>query len=220
MLKTRVIPCLLLKGNGLVKSIKFKDYKYIGDPINAVKIFSEKQVPEIIFLNIDVDKPNLKIIQDIADEAYVPFTYGGGIKSIEDIRNVLNSGAEKVSINRYANKEFVRSAAETFGSQCIIASIDDDNIKQAVKKAIEMEQAGAGEILLTSIEQDGTMQGYNLELIKEVSSAVNIPVIACGGAGTKLDFKKAISAGAHAVGAGSMFVYQGKLKSVLINYDM
>lgn len=242
MLKTRVIPCLLLKNNGLVKTVKFKDPTYVGDPINAVKIFNDKEVDELVFLDItatpDNRRPQMKLISQIASECFMPLGYGGGIRSIDDIREILNLGVEKVIINSYAaeNPAFIREASELFGSQSIVVSIDvkknffgkyevcirsgENRTKMhPVDFAAKMQEMGAGEIFLNSIDRDGMMKGFDLELIKIVSEAVSIPVIACGGAATTSHFAEAVkSSGASAVAAGSMFVFHGKFRAVLINY--
>jgi len=242
MLKIRVIPCLLLKGEGLVKSIKFKDHRYIGDPMNAVKIFSEKEVHELFFLDINASEEkrciSIETVANIADECYMPFGVGGGITNIKQIRDILSNGAEKVSINSTAvsNPLLIKETAEMFGNQSIVVSIDVKKKffggyevytcggKKAtgldpVKHAINMEKHGAGEILINSIDKDGTMEGYDNKLIKLVADAVGIPVIACGGAGKLQDFANAVKEGhASAVAAGSMFVYHGPRNAVLINY--
>lgn len=242
MYRARVIPCLLLRGNGLVKTINFKNGIYIGDPINTVKIFNEKEVDEIIILDIEattrVKEPNFKLVSDIASECFMPLCYGGGIRSIDDIRTILNLGVEKVSINSYAieNPYFIKMASEKFGSQSIIVSIDvkrnlfgryeiyiangTKNTKlDPLRFALQMEEMGAGEILLNSIDRDGTMKGYDIELIQMVSKETGIPVIACGGAGKIEDFGRAINAGgASAVAAGSLFVFNGKHRAVLISF--
>jgi cyclase len=241
MLGVRVIPSLLLKGKGLVKGVKFKDHSYVGDPINAVHIFNEKEVDELVFLDITATSEGrtigLDVVKNIADECYMPFAVGGGIKTVEQIREILYAGAEKVIINTAAieNPDLVKEASEVFGSQSIVVSIDVDKKmfkcyqvvtnsgkkstgKNPVDLAMDMEAAGAGEILLTSIDMEGSMQGYDLELIKQVADAVNIPVIASGGAGALEDFKEAVDACASAVSAGSMFVFHGPRRAVLINY--
>ena len=242
MLKTRVIPCLLLKNQGLVKTVKFKDPKYVGDPINAVKIFNEKEVDELLFLDITATvenrKPNFPIISDIASECFMPFGYGGGVKDLNDMKELFNLGVEKVIINSYAveNPEFIKKAADLFGSQSVVVSIDVKNTLlgkyevftysgkkntklEPVNFAREMQEMGAGEIFLNSIDRDGTMQGYDIELIKLVSQSVTVPVVACGGAGKIEDFAEAVKkGGASAVAAGSMFVFHGKHRAVLINY--
>lgn len=242
MLKIRVIPCLLLKDGGLVKTVKFREPIYISDPINAVRIYNEKEVDELIFLDITATsenkKPPFKIISEIASECFMPLTYGGGIRSLEDIKKIFNLGVEKVCINSYAveNPLFIKSASDIFGGQSIVVSIDvKKNLfgkyevfafggrkstgLDPVNFAVQMEQVGAGEVLLTSIDRDGMWEGYDVELIKNVTAAVNIPVIACGGAGKIEDFAYAVKEGnASAVAAGSMIVFQGKGLGVLINF--
>ncbi|HEY9634160.1 MAG TPA: AglZ/HisF2 family acetamidino modification protein [Coleofasciculaceae cyanobacterium] len=244
MLKTRVIPCLLLRNRGLVKTIKFKNPSYVGDPINTVRIFNEKEVDELIFLDITATsenkKPPFKLLSEIASECFMPFTYGGGIRSLEDIQTLFSLGAEKVAINSYAveNPTFIREAADLSGSQSIVVSMDVKKnfwgkyevyshrngklIKlDPVEFAVQMEQMGAGEILLTSVDRDGMMEGYDIELIKNVTNTVSIPVIACGGAGKLEDFREAVEVGgASAVAAGSLVVYQGRNRAVLINFPI
>jgi len=241
MLRTRVIPCLLLKDLGLVKTVKFSDPKYIGDPINAVKIFNDKEVDELIFLDISATsenrEPSFDLLSRISSEAFMPFSYGGGIKTIESATKILRMGAEKVIINTRAfeNPEFITQLSQKFGSQSVVVSIDAKKIKEGEYKvfikngkeetelnpvdyAVEMKKKGAGEIFINSIDNDGIMNGYDLELIRQVSKAVNIPVIACGGAGKAEDFSSAVKAGASAVSAGSFFVFIGPYKAVLISY--
>lgn len=242
MLKTRVIPCLLLQNQGLIKTVKFKDPVYVGDPINAVKIFNEKEVDELIFLDIKASKekrePEYKLIQDIATECFMPFCYGGGISTIEQIRKILSLGAEKVSLNSilFRNSELIQNASGLFGSQSIVVAIDvkknffgkykvyDSSIQsltdnEPVGFAVRLAQLGAGEILLNSVDRDGTMEGYDIELIRKITNAVDIPVIACGGAGKLDDFVLAVKQGnASAVAAGSMFVFYGKHRAVLVTY--
>jgi imidazole glycerol-phosphate synthase subunit HisF len=242
MLKTRVIPCLLLKDRGLVKTIMFKRPSYVGDPVNAVKIYNEKEVDELLFLDITATherrKPSLRMIAEIAAECFMPFGYGGGIRSIEVIREIFRLGVEKVAINSYAveNPDFILMASESFGSQSILVSIDAKKNwlgkyeifiqggrkgtgLDPVRFAALMEEKGAGEILINSIDRDGTMDGYDLGLIKSITQAVTIPVIACGGAGSIEDFSEAVKkGGASAVAAGSKVVYQGRNRAVLINF--
>jgi cyclase len=242
MFRPRVIPVLLLKNLGLVKSLKFKDYNYIGDPINAVKLFNDLRADELVFLDILASKEKrtiqLSFVQKVGDECNMPFSVGGGIKTIADIKQILNAGAEKVIINTYAaeNPEFIKQAAMEFGSSTIVVSID---VKKSlfgkegtyifggskstnynpVDFAKLMEEKGAGELIINSIEKDGTMEGYDLNLVKKVSEAVTVPVIACGGAGNNTHLAEGIKTGyASAVAAGSMFVYHGPRKAVLINY--
>lgn len=242
MLRTRVIPCLLVQGQRLVKTVAFRDPRYVGDPINAVRIFNDKEVDELVVLDISATveqrPPNLRLISEIASECFMPLAYGGGIRSLEQLQSIFSLGVEKVVINNEAaaRPAFVRDAAGKFGSQSIIVSIDvkrkwfggyeirtragrQKTGLDPVRFARDMESAGAGEIFLNSIDRDGTMQGYDLDLIRAVSQAVSIPVIACGGAGTLADLAAAVTkGGAAAVAAGSMFVFHGKHRAVLINY--
>jgi cyclase len=242
LIKTRIIPCLLLKGRGLVKTIKFKDPTYVGDPLNAVRIFNEKEVDELIFLDITASGekrgPQFDLIRNIATECFMPFCYGGGIKTVEDIKKLFFLGAEKVSINSFAieKPDFIKSASNIFGSQSIVAAIDvkknlfgkykvyNSSLKKMtaldpVSFAVELATMGAGEIFLNSVDRDGTFEGYDIDLIKALSSSVNVPVIACGGAGKVGDFARAVKeGGASAVAAGSMMVFHGKHKAVLISY--
>lgn len=239
---SRVIPVLLLREGGLVKSVKFGKHRYIGDPINAVKILNEKEVDELVLLDIDATiqnrKPDKKVISEIASECFMPLCYGGGVRNLEDIREIFGLGVEKVSINSHAveDPEFVRRAAGEFGSQSITVSIDvkrgffgryevcthggrKTSHRDPVDLAREMEAQGAGELLLTAIDRDGTMEGYDLSLLKKITGEVSIPVIACGGAGSLEDLAKAVhDGGACAAAAGSLFVFYGKHKAVLINY--
>lgn len=242
MLKTRVIPCLLLKNEGLVKTVKFKHPKYVGDPINAVRIFNEKEVDELVFLDITATienrRPPFKLISEIATECFMPFCYGGGISKVEEIAELFKLGVEKVAINSSAveNPSLISRAAELFGNQSIVVSVDvKKNLfgqyrvythggRKASKLdpvdfAVRMQELGAGELFLNSIDRDGTMQGYDIDLIKSVSEAVSIPVIACGGGGSLDDFADAVKkGGASAVSAGSLFVFQGRHRAVLITY--
>lgn len=242
MFRPRVIPVLLLKGQGLVKSKQFKNHRYIGDPVNAVRIFNDLQADELIFLDILATKEKRTIstdfVKNVGEEANMPFAVGGGINSINQIREILHAGAEKVVLNTGAihHPEFVRQAADMFGSSTITVCIDvkkkflgTEQVwtvgaskatgKSPVSVAVEMEKQGAGELIIQSIEKDGMMQGYDIPLIRKISEAVTLPVVALGGAGTKIDFKQAIDEGyASAVAAGSMFVYHGPRNAVLVNY--
>lgn len=236
-----MIPCLLLRGLGLVKTVNFQDPTYIGDPINAVKIFNDLKADELIFLDIlatpENKSPPFELIQKIGDECAMPFSVGGGINTIEDVTRILRAGAEKVCINSAAVEKpsFVTEVAERFGSQSVVVSIDykkklfgnytvfvncgsQSTGWHPVDWAKEVQNRGAGEILLNSIDRDGTMQSYDLDIMKEVSQAVEIPVIACGGAGSIMHFKEAVDSGASAVAAGSMFVYHGRRNGILINF--
>ncbi len=244
MLRTRVIPCLLVEDGRLVKTVQFKKPAYIGDPINAIKIYNDKEVDELIVVDITATienrPPNFELVSEIVDECFMPLCYGGGIRKLDDIKRLYSLGIEKVAINSYAaeNPEFITHAAELFGSQSVVVSIDakknlfskyivhtlggrKSTKMNVVDYAIKMELLGAGEILLNSIDRDGTWAGYDIDLIKSVSNAVSIPVIACGGAGKVEHFGKAVKeGGASAVAAGSMVVYQGKDLGVLINFPM
>ncbi|MCK5334499.1 MAG: imidazole glycerol phosphate synthase subunit HisF, partial [Candidatus Aenigmarchaeota archaeon] len=225
----------------LVKTVNFKEPKYVGDPINAVKIFNEKEVDELVFLDVmatpESRKPDFELISKITTECFMPFAYGGGINSIETIKTLFTLGVEKVVLNTAAleTPSLVKDASAIFGSQSIVVSIDAKKdllgrsrlfIRSGTKStgidpvqfAIQIEKAGAGEIFLNSIDHDGCMDGYDLDLIRNVSEAVKIPVIACGGAGKLDDFREAICFGASAVAAGSFFVFYGPHKAVLINY--
>ncbi len=242
MLMTRVMPCLLLKDGALVKTIKFKDPGYIGDPINAIRIYNEKEVDELIFLDINATsekrEPPFKVLSEIASECFMPVTYGGGVQDVETIRKILSLGIEKIAINSCAveNPNFIQAAADKFGSSTIVVSVDvrkklfgryevfthggrKSTGLDPVEFAVKMEKMGAGEILLNSIDKDGTQEGYDIQLIKSVTSSVNIPVIACGGAGKIEDFHTAVKeGGASACAAGSMVVYFGRNRAVLITF--
>ncbi|NOU18348.1 MAG: imidazole glycerol phosphate synthase subunit HisF [Bacteroidales bacterium] len=241
MLRNRVIPVLLISNGGLVKTTKFKKPVYIGDPINAVKIFNEKEVDELILLDItatnEKKEPNYSKIKEIVSEAFMPIGYGGGINKLEQIENLFMLGVEKVILNTSAhtNPDLLRQASITFGNQSIVVAIDVNKdfwgkqymytnggkVKQKTELITFLKKTvaiGAGEILINSIENDGMMKGYDLGLIKYVSENVSIPVVACGGAGNVQDFYSAIKAGASAVSAGSMFVFQGVNRAVLISY--
>jgi cyclase len=238
----RVIPVLLLSEHGLVKTKNFKKPIYIGDPINAIKIFNEKETDELVFLDIDASKenrgPNFQLLKQIASECFMPLGYGGGIKSLSDISRIFHIGIEKVIFNTaaYTNNKIIKDAAKEVGSQSIVISIDvkknvfgnkklysHSRIKtpniDIVTFAKQMQDLGAGELIINSVDKDGMMDGYDIELIEQISTSVEIPVIACGGAGNIEHFKNAVKIGkASAVAAGSMFVFHGPLKGVLINY--
>jgi cyclase len=242
MRRIRVIPCLLVQNGGLVKTIKFDKPTYVGDPINAIKIFNEKEVDELIVVDITATaekrKPNLSYIQKLASECFMPLCYGGGVQSIEDIKALMFAGVEKVAINSYAfeNHKFIEQAALSFGSSTIVISIDVKkdffgryrvftkngtfNTKlHPTDYAKQMADLGAGEIFLNSIDKDGLLSGYDIELIEQVASKISIPLISCGGAHKVEDFTKAVQIGhASAVAAGSMFVFHGKHRAVLINF--
>lgn len=242
MIRPRVIPSLLLKGQGLVKTVKFKNPKYLGDPINIVRIFNDKEVDELIFLDItatnDKRPPPFEILSTITDECFMPLGYGGGIRNMQDVKTLLSLGIEKVILNTIAveNPDFVTKVADYAGSQAVVVSVD---VKKGllgkyevltcsgktktgldpVQHAQEMEKRGAGELFINAIDRDGMMQGYDLDLIRQVADSVNIPVIACGGAGNIQHLAEAVQqGGASAAAAGSLFVFQGSLRGVLISY--
>lgn len=242
MIKPRVIPALLLKGQGLVKTVKFKEPKYLGDPINIVRIFNDKEVDELVLLDITATPenrgPQFDLLKNITSEAFIPLAYGGGIRSMDDVRKLLNIGIEKLIMNTSAveNVSLIRETANHAGSQAVVASID---VKKnflgkyevftrcgqkktgldPVKHAIEMEKMGAGEIIINSIDRDGTMQGYDVDLVRRVADSVQVPVVACGGAGNLSHVSEVIKQGhASAAAAGSLFVFQGPLRGVLISY--
>lgn len=238
--RPRLIPCLSIQNRDLVKTIKFSNPRYLGDPINAVKIFNGKGVDELCILDIIASKqnkgPDFDYLKDIASEAFMPLSYGGGITNLEQIKKIFHIGYEKVIINTgfFNDHELISRAANHAGSQSIVVSMDvktdifgkwscyksDGTIKVNQDPAFMAKQAqemGAGEILLNSMNQDGMMKGYDLKLVRHVASAVSIPVIACGGAGSIFDIKQVFTeGGAHGAGAGSMFVYYGREKAVLI----
>lgn len=242
MLRTRVIPCLLLKNNGLVKTIKFKNPSYVGDPINAVKIFNDKEVDELVFLDITASTekkgPNFKLLSEISTECFMPLGYGGGISTLQEIEQLFNLGIEKVILNSnaFSKPELLKQAIAIFGSQSIVASMDvrknwltkkqtvytlggHHNTKiNPLEYAKQMEDIGVGELIVNSIDQDGTMDGYDYGLIKNISESVKIPIVALGGAGSIEDLQKAKAAGASALSAGSLFVYQKPHRAVLITY--
>lgn len=241
-MRTRIIPILLLKGAGLYKTNKFRKEIYIGDPVNAVKILNDKEVDELSFLDIKAARegsdPDISMLKDIASECFMPLSYGGGVKSVEMARELLGIGIEKIVVNSaaYTIPALIPSLSQHFGISTVVGSIDvqsgwlgkekvmihggRESIPfSPVEWAQELERRGAGEILLNSIDRDGELCGYDLDLIKRISSAVSIPVIAAGGARNLSDFSKAVNeAGASAVAAGAMFVFQGKHRAVLITY--
>jgi cyclase len=242
MLLTRYIPCLLLKGAGLVKTIKFKNPKYVGDPINTVRIFNEKEVDELIFLDIEATpqnrEPNYKLLSEIADECFMPLAYGGGIKTLEQAIKIFQIGIEKVAVNSaaHSNLKLISDIAAIYGTQAVIGIIDVKKSlfgKQEVVSnsantkhkftpeawAQELVKAGVGEIMVTSVDKEGSWEGIDVALIKRITDSVNVPVIANGGAGNAEHLKDAVrNGGASAVAMGSMVVYQKKDFGVLINF--
>ncbi|HEY2720521.1 MAG TPA: AglZ/HisF2 family acetamidino modification protein [Chitinophagaceae bacterium] len=242
MLKTRIIPCLQLIGDSLVKTVKFKSPSYIGDPINTVRIFNELEVDELCFLDIRASienrPPNIEILHQISNECFMPLSYGGGVKDFETAKKIFAIGFEKIVINTHAfhDLSLVTTISQHFGAQAIVASIDakknvwgkynvfinDGSEKtngDVAEWAKQLEDAGVGEILITSMDRDGTWSGFDIELTKKISETVGIPVIANGGAGNINDIGEAVKMGkASAVALGSMVVYQQKGMGVLVNF--
>ncbi len=241
MLIPRVIPMLLMRNGGLVKTVRFEKAKYVGDPINAVRILNEKEVDEIVFLDIGATPsgigPDFELLENIASEAFMPFGYGGGINTVAHIKALYSLGVEKIVLNSVVghNPGFVEQAASIAGSSGVVVSMDVrrnwlgkhsvftcsgkvDIKRDPVAHAQEMERLGAGELIINSIDHDGMMNGYDLHLIKRMAEAVSIPVVAAGGAGCLEHFREAVMQGAAAVAAGSLFVFHGKHRAVLITY--
>ena len=241
MISNRVIPTLLLQDGGLVKTRKFKDPKYVGDPDNAIRIFNEKEVDELIVLDIQASKrgkePDYALIGEIAGECFMPLCYGGGVRSLDMAARIFDCGVEKVCIQSAAfdNMNLITQIANRYGSQAVVLSIDvkRDWLRRArlyqsksgrvdalawtdfARRGVD---AGAGEIVVNAVDRDGELNGYDLELIRQVTQIVPVPVIASGGAGKLDDFRAAIDAGAAAIAAGAMFVFYGPHRAVLITY--
>lgn len=241
MLKKRIIPCLQLIDESLVKAVQFNKFGYIGDPCNTVRIFNELEVDELCFLDIRASienrTPNLKVLKDIANECFMPLSYGGGISTFEQVKEILMIGFEKIIINTqaYYNPELITTISDYFGVQAVVVSIDIKKnadgysvfVKDGREKVAEdiiayaqkMENAGAGELLVTSIDREGTWDGFDVEMIKKITDSVSIPVIANGGAGSVQHIGEVVKkGGASAVALGSMLVYQKKGMGVLVNY--
>jgi imidazole glycerol-phosphate synthase subunit HisF len=242
MLRTRIIPTLLLRNESLVKTIRFGKFTYVGDPCNTARIFNELEVDELAFLDITATRegrtPNLKVLADIANECFMPLSYGGGVRSLDQAKAIFEIGFEKIVVNSASitNPELITQIAQVYGSQAVIASIDVKNTiwgqqrvrgesgrcktnLEPVTWAMELESLGAGEILLTSMDREATWVGFDLELVKRVSDSVTIPVIAHGGAGSVDDIRKVVEIGhASAVAVGSMVVFQKKGMGVLVSY--
>ncbi|MBT2342228.1 MULTISPECIES: AglZ/HisF2 family acetamidino modification protein [Pseudomonas] len=243
MLRPRIIPCLLIQDGGLVKTVKFKDPKYVGDPINAVKIFNEKEADELIVIDIDATvnavEPNYAQIAKLAAECRMPLCYGGGIRTVQQAKDIISLGVEKVAISSAAfeTPELISQIAEEIGSQSVVVVLDHKarllskqqevwthngtrNTKRSVLEAAqEFEKLGAGEIVLNSIENDGRMKGYNVELAVKLREAVRIPITILGGGGSLEDMRSVVAAcGVVGVAAGSFFVFKGAYRAVLISY--
>lgn len=238
----RIIPCLLYDGSGLVKTIKFKNPSYIGDPINAIKIYNEKEVDELIVIDINASKqkrkPNFDKIADMASEAFMPFAYGGGVKTFDDFVSLYKIGIEKIIVNSLIqeNPEIIKKVIAHYGSQAVIACIDFKKIMFSgiipysyIGNKIKMSlidyanylttDIGVGELMLQSIDKDGTWEGFDDEIISTILNSVEIPVIACGGCGSIEDLKTVLyKTNANAAAIGSMAVYSKKGMGVLINF--
>ncbi len=242
MLRPRIIPCLLLHDKGLVKTVNFKSPKYVGDPINAVRIFNEKQVDELAFFDIDATvlgkEPDYVLIEKLANQSRMPLCYGGGVQTVEQAQKIFSLGIEKIALSSAVikNPQLVTQIADRVGSQSVIVVLDikkkllggyevyTHNGKRStginpIKFAIELEQLGAGEIILNSIDQDGVMKGFDMILIDKIAENISIPLTVLGGAGSLEDIEKVIDKhGVIGVAAGSLFVFKGPYKAVLINY--
>lgn len=241
MSNVRIIPCLLLQNKKLVKTISFKQPKYIGDPLNAIKIYNNLFVDEIILLDISQAESHSPIdfayLKALASECFIPICYGGGVSSLDTAKRLFSIGIEKVSVNTAAaeNLQFIKTLSTYFGSQSIVAAIDCKkslwsgykvivhNKKRLTCTLLEyaqlLEEQGAGELLINSIDRDGLMTGYDIELLKNIAEKVTIPIIASGGAGSLYHMKEVLTqTGINAFAAGSLFVYSGRLNAVLINY--
>jgi cyclase len=242
MLRPRVIPCLLLRGQALVKTVGFRNPSYVGDPINAVRIFNEKEVDELVLLDIAATPngrgPDFELVRDVASECFMPLAYGGGVRSLEQVRALFAAGVEKVVLNSVLHEDpgFVPLVADAHGNQSVVASIDVTRnaagVAQVVTRgatlatgldpvawAARLVGQGAGELLVTSVDRDGTQSGFDLSLLESITREVDVPVIASGGAGSLLDVRAAIrDAGASAAALGSLAVYFGRHRAVLINF--
>ena len=242
MLKTRIIPVLLMRNDALVKTVKFRKPSYIGDPINTVRIFNELEVDELVFLDIEAtnqgSKPNLRVLAEIANECFMPLAYGGGIGDFETASKIFSIGFEKVVLNAvcHSNPTVIEQVARHYGNQAVVASVDVkknfwgnyevwthsgsiNTKKSPILWCKQLEEMGVGEILLTSIDREGTWSGFDLELIRQVSQATHVPLVAHGGAGNIADIGRAVNeAKASAVALGSMVVYQQKGMGVLVNF--
>jgi cyclase len=242
MLKVRVVPCLLLKHWGIEKSIRFERNVYVGSPINAARMFNHYKADELILLDIAATAEGRtmrpEVLAQIADEATMPLVVGGGIRDVEDIPPLMDAGADRIAINTgaFENPRVLSDAADRYGRQCVVASIDarrrSDGGYEAftrngsrgtgmdpVDAALRAQELGAGEILINSIDRDGTMEGYDLELVRRVSEAVSVPVVALGGASSLADMARAVKeGGASATAAGALFLFWGRRRTVLIHY--
>ena len=244
MLRPRIIPCLLVQNGGLVKTVNFKDPKYVGDPLNAVRIFNEKVVDELVVVDIDATvlqrEPDYQLIGELAAECRMPLCYGGGIKSVEQVDKIISLGVEKVAIGSAAiqDKNLISMSSDRVGSQSIVVVMDirktgfmhkqyevftHNGIRasglNAVNFAQSMERMGVGEILINNIDRDGTLLGYDMQLVHLIRKSVNVPITVLGGAGTFEDIANLFEKfGLIGASAGSLFVFKGKYRAVLIQY--
>lgn len=243
MLRPRIIPCLLVKDKGLVKTVNFKDPKYVGDPINAVRIFNEKEVDELIVVDIDasVEKrdPDYKMIENLASECRMPLCYGGGVKNSEQVKRIIELGVEKVALSSAAieNPDIISESVQMVGNQSIVVVLDvkkhtfgnkyevrtyngkKKTGKDPIELAHQLQKLGAGEIVINSIDDDGMMNGYDLSLVDKIRNSINTPLTVLGGAGSLEDIAKLINKyNIIGAAAGSLFVFKGKYRAVLINY--
>jgi cyclase len=243
MLRSRIIPCLLVKNKGLVKTVKFDNPKYVGDPINAVRIYNEKEVDELVVLDIDATtegrEPDYILIKNLAAECRMPLCYGGGVKTVEQIKKIIGLGVEKVAISSAAiqTPDLIFDAASQVGGQSVVVVMDVKKKgllgryevfthngqkatgKHPVEFAGKVEELGAGEIVINSIDRDGMMKGYDMDLISQIRKSVSIPLTALGGAGSVNDINDLVdSFGIIGAAAGSLFVFKGTYRAVLINY--
>lgn len=242
VLRTRVMPCLLIKDRGLVKTIKFREPQYVGDPINAVRIFNQKEVDELILLDINSTTLNKNIqfdlIEKITSECFMPLCYGGGVRTLDDFQKLFYMGVEKVSISSllFINPGLVKKAISIYGSQSLVVTLDirkswlsgkyhvythsaRTKIKKSLLEVVDLATSlGVGEIIVNSIDRDGTWGGLDLGLVKLVAEHVTVPVVALGGAGKLEHIKQVVDAGASAVGIGSMAVFQAQNMGVLIKF--
>lgn len=242
MLRPRIIPCLLVHDKGLVKSVHFKNHKYVGDPINAVRIFNEKEVDELMVIDIDatVDnrEPDYIMIEKLAAECRMPMCYGGGVKTVEQAQKIFSLGVEKIAISSaiFDDLSLIQRMGEKVGTQSVVVVLDvkkkllggyevythngkKKTGKNPVEFAAELEKLGVGEIVINSIDQDGQMKGYDFDLISKIRDVIHIPMTVLGGAGTLADISQLIKKfGIIGASAGSLFVFKGVYKAVLINY--
>ena len=243
MLRSRIIPCLLLHNGGLVKTVRFSEPKYVGDPLNAVRIFNEKQVDELIVLDIDASRygnePDYGLISNLASECSMPLCYGGGVRNIDQLEHIISLGVEKVAVGSSAayDSDFISLACQRVGSQSVVSVIDVKKSRlfggfkvvthnatrptglSLLSSIKRLERLGVGEILVNSVDRDGTMKGYDIDLIDSIKQSTHLPITVLGGAGSYSDIKLLIDRfGPLGVAAGSLFVFKGKYRAVLIQY--